>query len=492
MHQTRRPFTTGAGEAGFALAVGLAFLSLLVGKPARAAEVDDLDDALRLARDYLDCDDPDRRGDLAGPLAEHDGQIGAVVARLAERRYEPVEPGYHPAEHFRDPGLREAYPDDLLYFTVPRSYRPDRPGGLIVFLHGGGRTSSRRAPRYFMNFPDDEDDDSSQLGDLFDGTGMVAVGPSAPWDEESAYRWCLPEADDYLAAVIRESSLRFHIDPDRVFLVGHSMGGFGAYHHIQRQPDRFAAVVSNAGSWSLAHWPATRGTRLCIIHGTHDAQRGQRWHYTDIEFARWTDKLLSRLELDYVYLEHDGEHGMAAGRPHLARFFESTADLRRDPCAPHVVLASPVGFRSWYCFPVEHNRWLTLDEAAEGELTYDRLVENDADDFDEWRLTYRREWRPGASIEARLQGRNTITVTTCNVARFTIWLRPEMVDLERKVRIVVDGTCRFRGRVKPSLATALDSYRRRGDWGLIYPARVEIDLTRSPDRDSPDRKQSTP
>jgi hypothetical protein len=252
------------------------------------------------------------------------------------------------------------------------------------------------------------------------------------------------------------------------------MGGFGAYHHIQRQPDRFAGVVVNAGSWSLGHWPTIRGTRLCIVQGVHDAQRGQRWHYTDIEYARWTDNVLSREQLDYVYMEHDGEHAVHDGKEHILRFLKSARELRRDPCYPHVVLASPVGFKRWYCFPVKHNRWLTLNETASGKLEYDELVDNGADDFDSWRLKHRRSHRDGASIDAVNRGDNTIVVTTRNVARFTVWLHPRMVDVTRKVTVVVNGKKRFAGKVKPSLATALESYQRRGDWGLVYPVKIEL------------------
>lgn len=437
--------------------------------------------AVKLAREYLASDDDSDRQRLTVKLDEYEGDLQPLIRKLGTRSFEAVQAGYHPEEHFSVPELHTKHPDDLLYFTVPKGYRPDRSTGLIVFLHGGGNTSSRRAPRYFMNFPDEEDDEESdQLGDLFAATGMVAVGPSAPWDEESSYRWCLPESDDYLADVIRECKSRFNIDPDRVFLIGHSMGGFGAYHHIQRQPDRFAGVVVNAGSWSLAHWPVIRGTRLCIVQGVHDAQPEVRWHYTDIQYARWTDKLLSREKLDYVYMEHDGEHAVHHGREYIARFLKSAQDLRRDPCSPHVVLASPVGFKRWYCFPVEHNRWLTLNEAVDGKLEYDELVEDDDDDFESWRLEHRKSRRDGASIDAVNRGDNTIVATTRNVERFTVWLHPKMVNMTRPVTVIVNGKKRFAGKVKPSLVTALESYERRCDWGLIYTVKIELVEQRGP------------
>ena len=442
---------------------------------ANAVQAIDQAETVDLARAYLLSHDGAERADLAAKLAEYTGDFQPVIDAISERTFEPVEPGYHPEEHFSTLELLEKHPDDLLYFTVPESYQPDRATGLIVFLHGGGNRTSRQAPRVFMSFPDEDGPDSYQLGDVFAATQMVAVGPSAPWDETSSHRWCLRGSNEYLGDVIRECKGRFNIDADRVFLVGHSMGGFGAYHHVQRQPDRFAGVVVTSGSWSLAHWPAIRGTRLCIIHGVHDARPGIRWHYTDIEHARWTDKLLSEQQLDHVYLEHEGEHAVRFAREKIAAFFESARELRRDPYYPHITLASPLGFRPFYRSPVEHNRWLTLDEAAEGDLEYDELVANAEDgDFDAWRLEHLKNHRPGASIEAVNNGDNTITVTTRNVARFTVWLHPRMVDVAKPVAVFINGETRFSGDVKPSLVTALESYERRGDCGLIYPIKVEL------------------
>jgi hypothetical protein len=41
-------------------------------------------------------------------------------------------------------------------------------------------------------------------------------------------------------------------------------------------------------------------------------------------------------------------------------------------------------------------------------------------------------------------------------------------------RLVVDDELRFDAAVKPSLLTALESYERRRDWGLVYPIKIEL------------------
>ncbi|MCY2962817.1 MAG: alpha/beta fold hydrolase, partial [Planctomycetota bacterium] len=400
----------------------------------------DVDQGVELSREYLDAADDPGADDqkLSQHLARYDDQWDEVVSQLQQREFPEVQPGLHFSEHFSDPDLARKRPDDLLYFNVPETYDPGDATGLIIFLHGGGRRTERDAPRWALDFPDPDEEGGSQMGDLLNATGMIAVGPSALWNPKSAYRWCLRATDDYLADVIAECKARFHIDPDRVLLFGHSMGGFGAYHHLQRQPDRFAGVLVNAGSWSLGYWPMIRGTPVCVVHGVHDAVKGERWHYTDIEYARFTKKLFTEQNLELTYLQHDGEHGLFPSRDDIATYLKSAPKLRRDPYSPRIALASPVGFDEAYCFPVKHNRWLTLDEAVEGNLEYDELVEEtDGDDFDAWRLTHQRTRRPGSAIESHIRGNNTIDVTTQNVARFSLWLHPRMVDITRPVTVVV-------------------------------------------------------
>ncbi len=430
--------------------------------------------AVKLCRDYLASEDETVRNQFAVKLAEYRGEIQPVLDELSRQSFEPVKTGYLPARHFSVEPLNRKHPEDLLYFTVPKSYQPQQATGLIVFMHGGGKTSSRKAPRVFMNFPEPGDEDSNQLGDLFEATGMIAVGPSALWNQNSSARWCVQDSDEYLSDVITECKTRFNIDPDRVFLVGHSMGGFGAYHHAQRQPDRFAAVIVSAGSWSSAYLPMLRGTPLCIIQGVNDARPGERWHYTDVEYARWTDKLLAAKQIEHTYFEHEGKHGVRFGREYLAKFLQMSQHFRRDVCYPHVALASPVGYSRTCSFPVKHNRWLTLHEVTKGEIDFDELFTNGSKDFAKWRLDHRMSKQPGAAIDAVNQGNNSITVTAQNVKRFTLWLHPQMVDFAKPVTLLVNGKTRFKDKVTPSLLTALESYQRRTDWGLVYPAKIEV------------------
>ena len=173
---------------------------------------------------------------------------------------------------------------------------------------------------------------------MFAATGRITVGPSAPWDTETSYRWCVAGADNYLADVIEECKSRFNIDPDRVFLLGHSMGGFGAYHHVQRAPDRFAAVIANSGSWTEAYWPVIRGTPLCIVQGVHDA-RPECAGITPTSRTAARPTSCSRPRgIDHTYLEQNGNHAIAYGRKLIAQYVRIGQESPpRSVLSPHHV-----------------------------------------------------------------------------------------------------------------------------------------------------------
>lgn len=434
------------------------------------------EEVTRLAREYLNADAA-TRADLARRLDASPCDPEAVVRSLKPRLPAEVKTGYLPGRHFETPELLARHPDDLLFIVVPESYRTDKPTGLIVLMHGGGSDSKRDAPDRYMK----AGDTGQALGNEF-AAGMIAVGPSAPWNEKSSARWCLPEADDYLRDVVLEMGNRFNIDPDRVVLMGYSMGGFGAYHQVQRQPDRFAAVLAGAGAWSQAYWPVIRGTPLWIVHGASDAVPGVRPHFTDVAYARLAHQILTEQGLAHEYREHVGGHDVGDARKDLGFFIARMPDVRRNPCAAHVVAATPVGWSSSQCYPASHNRWLSLLETTRGTLPYDCLHAEGARQFwkmplenwQDWRIVRERRDLPGASVEAINQGENRFDVTTRNVRRFCIWLRPKMADFAKPIRVTVNGRVAFDQPVKPAVSTALASFERRRDWGLIYPAQIEL------------------
>jgi predicted peptidase len=112
----------------------------------------------------------------------------------------------------------------------------------------------------------------------------------------------LKKVFDLLDALAQE----FNIDADRVYVLGHSMGGAGTWTSIYEQPDRFAAAIPTAGGlmpWmdlnNIAHIP------IWSFHGDIDPT-------VSVEFTRYAFNNLTELKGNMKYTElKDVKHNAA-------------------------------------------------------------------------------------------------------------------------------------------------------------------------------------
>jgi len=102
---------------------------------------------------------------------------------------------------------------------------------------------------------------------------------------------------DKVFKLIDSLSKTHPIDPDRVYVLGHSMGGFGSWTAIAAEPDRFAAAIPSAGGLSpwhdvnrIAHVP------IWAFHGEDDKT-------VSVEFTRVPFEQLSKAKGNMKYTE---------------------------------------------------------------------------------------------------------------------------------------------------------------------------------------------
>lgn len=157
----------------------------------------------------------------------------------------------------------------------------------MVWLPDGyGDDRDRRYPLiYFLHGSGDEDYDSTfvasfglpavlALGEQPDDFDFVVISPQAA----PGTTWYTGNQPELVDALLQEMLDTYLIDPDRVYLTGLSMGGFGSWHIASQFPERYAAMASLSGSgYQQAETPpAEFACRLTdvpvwVIHGERDA-----------------------------------------------------------------------------------------------------------------------------------------------------------------------------------------------------------------------------
>jgi polyhydroxybutyrate depolymerase len=157
---------------------------------------------------------------------------------------------------------------------VPSSYDAATPMPLVVLLHGYTGTGDTQEG-YFKFEP------------LAEARGFLYVHPDGTTDATGAQYWNATDAccsfgtntpDDsaYLTAILDQVSSEYNVDPKRIFLSGHSNGGFMSYRMACDHADRIAAVASLAGATFADTATCTPSEPVSVlqVHGTDDAVVG--------------------------------------------------------------------------------------------------------------------------------------------------------------------------------------------------------------------------
>ncbi len=201
-----------------------------------------------------------------------------------------VATGQH-AKHFeKKTGDATVGYEYLLFLPADYGKDPAKRWPLMLFLHGSGERGTdinlvkkHGPPKIVEHEPD---------------FPFIVVSPQCPSDV-----WWQPAA---LSALLDDVIANYQVDPDRVYLTGLSMGGFGAWALAAQEPSRFAAIVPICGGGDPRSAEKLKDLPIWVFHGEMDSsvpiQRSQEMvdalkavgndvkftHYPDAGHDCWT------------------------------------------------------------------------------------------------------------------------------------------------------------------------------------------------------------
>jgi pimeloyl-ACP methyl ester carboxylesterase len=189
--------------------------------------------------------------------------------------------------------LAEADADMSYALFIPSTYAPVKPAPLVVDLHGLNIT-----PLMQM---------------LFDGTtdfaeryGFIVVAPmgyslSGWWGARSGRPSELSELD--AMTLLRSIRQQYAVDSDRIYLMGHSMGGAGTYYLGAKHNDIWAGIAPISAAGGIADAAAAarfRSFATLLMHREKDS-------IVSVEGSRRAAALLAGAGAQHVYLEFPGK-----------------------------------------------------------------------------------------------------------------------------------------------------------------------------------------
>lgn len=312
-------------------------------------------------------------------------------------------------------------------YTLKRIGKRPEPGWpLFIALHGGGGGPKELNDQQWQIM-------QSYYRDQTSVTGYQYLALRAPNDAWNGFYdgYILP----LIGNLIRQFILFGDVDPDKVFLMGYSHGGYGAFYIGPKMPDRFAAIHCSAAAPTdgTISPKSLRNTRFTYMIGELDTAYGRRRRCE--EFNEAIRKLKESDKDDFpvvMELKKSYGHGNLPDRGKIKELYPFT----RNPVPRHL---------SWELKDsiVTHFFWLNVPEPANGQ-----------------------------ELDAKIEG-STIRIVTRNIKEFELNLDGRLVAVDKPVRLILDGKSREVPLV-PRFSTLCRSLLESGDPRLTWTCRIHL------------------
>ncbi|MHC4408647.1 MAG: hypothetical protein ACYS0F_06560 [Planctomycetota bacterium] len=312
-------------------------------------------------------------------------------------------------------------------------------GGLIIALHGGGKGQG----------------DAGGAAGTFAGVASklkcVCIAPEVLVKSERG--WTTDGTEEFVLELIEQAKKTWKIDPDRVYMVGHSMGGYGSWTVGAHHADLFAGLAPFAGAPTpITEDGAAYGKVIGLVDGVIPNLRNVALHvYQSLDDKNvppepnvFANKVVLEWQKEYggyryKYVEVDGRgHGAPPGGhgKGVAWVYES----KRDPRPKHILWQPVLKWKRMFY-------WLRWQQPE-----------------------------PRVLVEAKIAKPNEIDLDLQGASRegFGVHLDGALVDLDKEVVIREGGDEVFRGKVTRTLTALLICAAEKYDARNLYPVFVDL------------------
>lgn len=314
-------------------------------------------------------------------------------------------------------------------FTSPYTLRavgrmPPRGWPLFIALHGGGGVPKEVNDSQWRHMQIYYRDQGQLEGYLY----LALRAPNDTWNGfYDSYTLRLFEV------LLRQLILCASVDSNRVFVLGYSHGGYGAFHIGLNLADRFAAVHASAAAPTEGNRPglSLRNTPFTFMIGEKDTmyERLDRC----LSFDQFVQGLRDERSGAYpveMQLQKGFGHGGLPDRDKIQEMYPHV----RNPVPRNIVWA--LGRT------VERFHWLHAPEPS------------------------------GGSVEASVAD-NRVEIVADGVKRLQVYLDERLIDPRRPVQLEVNGE-RTEAWAHPSLRVLCETLEERGDPELAFTARLDV------------------
>lgn len=297
----------------------------------------------------------------------------------------------------------------------------------------------------------------------------VYMIPQIPNGYGEYYRWAIQSKQWAWEKLLRLAMTEESIDPNKIFFFGISEGGYGSQRLASFYADYLAGAGPMAGGEPLKNAPMENVANIAFSLRTGALDQMFLRNRMTQEALSVADKLAAEHPGYYRhYIDIIPDYG------HSIDYRPTTHWLAQFTRNPH---PKYVYWERYDMYGRYRNTFYNIkvnEESAENSeqrTCYIMNIDNNTIYIDVKNATYKTTYTAGG-IEFLFEKEYT-TATKGNI---TIYLNEELFDLEKPIKVVLNGKKIFKGKVKSNLATMVESCALFYDPERIFPAAVEIDI----------------
>ena len=312
-----------------------------------------------------------------------------------------------------------------------------RPGKtLFVALHGGGVGQG----------------DAGNLTGSMGNGGWWWIFPEVL--EKTEKGWTTSGTEEFVLELIEAAKRTGKVDPNRIYVTGHSMGGYGSWTLGAHHADVFAGAAAYAGAPTPIWIDEKAGTIEAIELGVLPNLYNLRLHF----YQSLDDKNVPAFANEFA----------AGALAELKKEYPEGFDYRYDRVDGRGHAAPEEGY-------LPSQRWVVERERDPRPKTF--LWQPSLPWKKQFFWLYWNDPRPYSLIRARALENNVISIeqieSRVELKGYSVLLGDPLVDLSKPVTIKLDGEVKFEGMVEAKLSTLLLTLPRN-DPHLLFASRVDL------------------
>lgn len=343
------------------------------------------------------------------------------------------------------------------YWGSKGETKPENGYPLYLYMHGSGNKNVEWAT-------------GITICKNFDDGPSIYFIPQIP-NMGNYYRWWQKSKQFAWEKLLRLAFVSGQIDPDKIYFFGISEGGYGSQRLASYYADYLAGAGPMAGGEPLKNAPVEncRNIAFSFLTGANDGgfYRNELTQYTKDEFERlkklYPESFIHRIEL-------------IPGMGHGIDYKLTTPWLKQYTRNPYPK------FVSWENFEMDgqyregfYNLFVKerSNDDDKSRTYYELAIKENEISLKVDLVTYKTtKTDPNWGIEMKFEK----DYQPATKGKVVIYLCEELVDLNKKVTLTVNGKRAFRGIVKPELRHIVNSCATFFDPERLYPVAIEVDI----------------